>query len=164
MEMNGVAMIPLNQDSVLSGEMYRIEDVQSLRTPYEKHFLHTHIHVSSQIESVKFYRGDYLIPTDQPSKRFIVETLEPHASDSYFRWNFFDNILQKKDWFSDFAFDQIAADILANDENLRAEYEAKRNSDTTFARNHFAQLYWIFQQSPYFEPEYRRYPVMRIMQ
>ena len=68
--------------------MYMVDDLQSLNKPYEKHFLHKHIHVTPQDQQVKFYEGDWLIPTDQPNKRFIIETLEPHAADSYFRWNY----------------------------------------------------------------------------
>jgi hypothetical protein len=87
--------------------------------------------------------------------------LEPHAADSYFRWNFFDNIMQQKEWFSDFAFDSVANDLLNNDENLKNQFVEKQQSDSAFAKNHFQQLQWIFLQSPYYEKTHKRYPIMR---
>ncbi|MBD81416.1 MAG: hypothetical protein CL840_21035 [Crocinitomicaceae bacterium] len=161
LELNGVEVKVIDRDTILNGEMYRIDNFHSIKSPYEKHFMHDHIHVTPSKQSIQFYKGDYLVSTNQKNKRFIVEVLEPHASDSYFRWNFFDNILQQKEWFSDFGFDPVAKDLLVNDENLKKSFEEKRNSDTTFAKNHFQQLYWIFLRSPYYEKTHRRYPVMR---
>jgi hypothetical protein len=57
-------------------------------------------------------KGDYIIPTDQRAKRYIVETLEPQATDSYFNWNFFDGILNRKEGFSDYVFEDEAAELL----------------------------------------------------
>ena len=159
--MNGVELTELKNDSIVMGEMYTIDNMNSLKSPYEKHFLHDHIHVSSKKEKVKYYKGDFWIKTGQKNKRFIVEVLEPHAADSYLRWNFFDNIMQQKEWFSDFAFDSVANDLLNNNENLKKQFVEKQQSDSAFAKNHFQQLQWIFLQSPYYEKTHKRYPVMR---
>jgi hypothetical protein len=164
LKVNGVIMQQLVIDSTISGEMYYLDLVENLQSPYEKHFLHNRIKVHSERLSVKFYRGDYLIPLDQPHARYIIETLEPVSADSWFRWNFFDNILQQKEWFSEFAFDDIASDLLEQDEELRKLFEYERTSDPEFASDHFRQLYWIFKRSPYYEKTHNRYPVMRIMQ
>ena len=97
-------------------------------------------------------------PTDQ----LVMEILEPRCADSYFAWGFFDTMLQQKEWFSDYVFEDIAADLLVKDAALKAAFEAKRNADPAFAKDAWAQLYFIYQRSPYFEPNYRRYPVVRI--
>jgi hypothetical protein len=163
LKINGVSLSYLQKDTVIEGEMYKLEDVQSLNKPYEKHFLHKHVHVTPSKQHVKFYRGDVIVSTQQKAKRFLVETLEPHAADSYFRWNYFDNVLQQKEWFSEFAFDEIAEKLLENDALLKRQFEEKRMGDSSFSNSHFAQLYWIFKRSPYYEAEYNRYPVMRIL-
>ena len=51
---------------------------------------------------------------NQVANRFLIETLEPQAEDSYFAWNFFDGILGQKEGYSAYAFEDIAADYLKN--------------------------------------------------
>jgi hypothetical protein len=82
--------------------------------------------------------------------------------DSYFAWNFFDPILMEKEYFSDYVFEDVAVELLNNDSKLRGEFEQKKKSDAEFAKNSEAQLYFIYQHSPYFEKSFKRYPVGRI--
>lgn len=161
LKINNVELIVIENDTTINGEMYTVENQKSLKKPFEKHFLHTELEVSKKRQLVQFYKGDLLIKTNQKNRRFIVEVLEPQAVDSYFRWNFFDNVLQQKEWFSPLAFDQIAQNLLNDDENLRKEFEKQQNTDSTFAKNHSQQLQWIFVRSSYYEKTHNRYPVMR---
>ena len=64
--------------------------------------------------------------------------------------------------FSDFAFDPIAKELLEADEILNTEFQEKRKNDSKFAENHMDQLLWIFHRSKYYEPEHKRYPIMRV--
>ena len=111
---------------------------------------------------ISFSKGDYLIPTDQPYVRFILETLEPHATDSYFSWNFFDEILQQKEYFSHYVFEEKAAKILLENAELKQAFELQKQHDEDFSKNHWDQLYWIYKHSDNYEPSHRRYPVFRI--
>ena len=63
--------------------------------------------------------------TDQPAVRFILETLEPQAPDSYFAWNFFDGILMQKEYFDGYVFEDTAAELLRKDPALQKALEAK---------------------------------------
>jgi hypothetical protein len=92
----------------------------------------------------------------------LVETLEPDAPDAFFAWNFFDAILQQKEYFSDYVFEDDAAQLLKANPALQKALDEKRNTDTSFTQNGEAQLAFIYQHSPYQEPEYLRYPVFRI--
>jgi hypothetical protein len=60
--------------------------------------------VQKEKQKLQYFEGDYLIELNQPANRYIVETLEPHATDSYFNWGFFDAILQQKEWFLGLCF------------------------------------------------------------
>lgn len=100
---------------------------------------------------------------NQKANRFLMETLEPQATDSYFAWNFFDGILQQKEGFSPYVFEDIAAQYLKENPELRKKLEAKKNSDSEFAQNAYAQLYFVYQHSPWIEPEFMQYPVYRVM-
>ena len=116
------------------------------------------------MQHVKFYAGDYVIRLNQACNRYIVETLEPQGGDSFFAWNFFDGILQQKEWFSDYIFEEKADSLLQHNDALKDDLVRKQKSDTAFAKDHWAQLNLIYQRSPYMEKTLNRYPVARIMQ
>jgi len=99
----------------------------------------------------------------QPTDRYVMETLELTAEDGFFAWNFFDSRLQQKEWFSDYVFEDIAADLLEQDPSLKAALETRRTADPSFAADAWAQLLFIYQRSPYFEKSYRQYPVLRVV-
>jgi hypothetical protein len=111
---------------------------------------------------MKFKKGDYYIPMNQVANRFLIETLEPTASDSYFAWNFFDGILGQKEGYSGYAFEDIAAEYLKTNSDLKNKLEQKRTTDTAFAKNGRAQLNFVYENSPWVEPNYLRYPVYRV--
>ena len=92
-----------------------------------------------------------------------MEVLEPEAMDSYFTWNFFDPILSQKEGFSSYVFEDTAEKLLAENPQLKMQLEEKRASDTSFARNAYQQLDFIFKNSPYAEPDHNRYPVFRLL-
>ena len=92
-----------------------------------------------------------------------METLEPQGEDSYFAWNFFDPVLGQKEGFSDYAFEDIAAEYLNNHPDAKAKLDQRRAGDSAFAKNERAQLDFVFQNSPYFEPAYLQYPVYRVV-
>ena len=104
-----------------------------------------------------------MIPTDQPGVRFLLETLEPEATDSYFRWNFFDAIMQQKEYFSSYVFEDIALQLLEKDSDLAARYQAEKEGNPEFSANRRAQLDWIYRNSPYYEPAHLSYPVYRYL-
>jgi hypothetical protein len=111
-----------------------------------------------------FNAGDYLVPVrTPPTSRYVMEVLEPRAEDSFFAWGFFDSILQQKEWFSSYIFDGVAKELLENDPGLKARFEEKKATDPQFASDSFAQLYYVYKASPYFEKTFRLYPVARVV-
>ncbi|MCO4292837.1 M14 family metallopeptidase [Solitalea sp. MAHUQ-68] len=164
LKLNGVQMKPLTKDMALRGEMYFIDDYKTGTRPYEGHYLHSTIKVTKDTMNVQFYKGDYVVQVDQAVNRYIVETLEPQAIDSYFNWNFFDSILGQKEGFSDYLFEDIATEILKKDPELKAKLEEKRKADPKFAQSAYAQLDFIYKNSPYYEKTHNRYPIMRLLQ
>ncbi|MBS0029557.1 M14 family metallopeptidase [Chitinophaga sp. 22321] len=159
---NNVQMQPLPHDTVMQVEVYHITDFRSYTKPYEKHYLHTNIKVSSSKDSIRFRKGDYYIPMNQTANRFLIETLEPAAGDSYFAWNFFDAILGQKEGYSPYVFEDTGAAYLKQHPELQDLLDKKKAGDSAFANSASAQLDFIYRNSPYAEPEYMRYPVYRV--
>ncbi len=159
---NGVILQPLHKDTLLAVNAYYITDYKSPQRPFEGRFVHTSVKVRTEPQRIHFYRGDYLVAVNQAANRYIVETLEPQGIDSFFNWNFFDSVLDQKEYFSDYIFDDTAADLLRHDPALRQQLADKRASDKTFAEHADAQLDFIYRQTPYYEKTHNRYPVYRL--
>ena len=163
LQLNKVKMEALKKDTMINVEYYMIDDYKTAPRQYEMHHLNSDVKVSVKKEKVLFRKGDWYIPMNQVANRFLVEVLEPRGGDSYFAWNFFDGILGQKEGYSAYAFEDIAAEYLKNNAQLKEKLDAKRASDTAFAKSARAQLNFVYQESPWFEPSYMRYPVYRVI-
>ncbi len=163
LSLNGVTMRRLVKDTTIEVEVYRVDDFKPGMRSYEGHHVNTDVKVSVTRQQVHFRKGDLYIPTAQRARRYIVETLEPKGEDSFFAWNFFDPILGQKEGYSDYVFEDLAADYLKTTPEVRQKLLARRSSDTAFAKNGAAQLNYVYQQSPWIEPAYLRYPVARVV-
>jgi len=159
---NKVQMTQLKKDSTIEVEVYRIDDYKTAPRQNEMHHINSDVKTSVTVRQMKFKKGDYYIALNQVANRFLIETLEPTAIDSYFAWNFFDGILGQKEGYSGYAFEDIAADYLKTNPDLKHKLEQKRETDTAFAKNGRAQLNFVYENSPWFEPDYLRYPVYRL--
>jgi hypothetical protein len=159
---NKVQMTQLKKDSVIEVEVYRIDDYKTAPRQFEMHHLNSEVKTSTTVKQMKFRKGDYYIPLNQVANRFLIETLEPTAADSYFAWNFFDGILGQKEGYSGYSFEDIAVDYLKSNPDLKTKLNQRVASDTAFAKNGRAQLNFVFENSPWYEPDYLRYPVYRV--
>lgn len=161
---NNINMRRLTKDSTIQVEAYRIESYTASPRPYESHHPNSEVKISSRTITKTFRKGDYFIPLNQTGNRFLLELLEPNAPDSYFAWNFFDGILVQKEGFSSYAFEDKAAAYLKEHPELKTRLDEKKAADTAFAKNAYAQLDFIFKNSPYYEPGHMQYPVFRVME
>jgi len=160
---NGVRMQQISEDQVMDVDVYRITGVTSRPHAYEGHLFHDEVTLQSHREQVKVEAGDYLIPLDQPQARYIVETLEPQGHDSFFRWGFFNSCLEKKEAYSDYVFEDTAAEILRDEPAVRVAFDAWKQENPALLHDQTAVLDFIFARCQRFvEPEWNRYPVLRI--
>lgn len=164
LQLNQVHLEELQQDTKLDVEVYHIEDFKTVERPFEGHYLHYDVEVKTSQERLTFSKGDYLVPVNQWVNRYIVETLEPQAVDSFFAWNFFDTILQRKEGFSSYVFEDEAQRLLEADPELVARFEERKQSDPEFAESSQAQLNFLFENSPHYEQAHLRYPIYRVME
>ncbi|WP_286767302.1 MULTISPECIES: hypothetical protein [Sphingobacterium] len=160
--LNQIKMIPLKQDMVIAVEQYRIKDFKTTSSPYEGHYLHFDTSLLRESNKVNLRAGDYLVPLNQDGVKFLLETLEPEAIDSYFNWNFFDAILGQKEYYSAYVFEDTAAKLLKENKDLRAAFEREKMNNPKLAASSSAQLDWIYKHSPYYEESHLLYPIYRI--
>lgn len=162
LQLNQVPLQYLSMDTTMSVETYKIISYQSSATPYEGHHQKRNTKVEPVKLEKKFNKGDVLIKTGTRFDFFLATVLEPTSYDSYFTWGFFDSMLQQKEWFSDYVWEDKAYEILQSNERLLYDFEKNKLSDTAFANNTWEQLYFIYKASSYFEESYMQYPVYKI--
>jgi hypothetical protein len=159
LQLNGVEMKRLRADVALDLEMYYIEDYKNGSTPYEGRYLKSQVKLKAEMQKVNFYEGDYLVFTDQIKNRYIIETLEPQATDSFFAWNFFDSTLGQKEHFSDYVFEDVAAQLLKDDPKLAEDLKLEKLKNLA----NFSALDWVYRNSKYYEKTHKRYPIGRLV-
>ena len=162
LKLNKVQMQQFEKDTMLPVQVYRIEDYNTSKSPYEGHYPHSKTRVSASNEKVSIRKGDFFIPIKQKAAQYLMATLEPQAPDSFFNWNFFDSVLQQKEGFSPYVFEDIARELLDDYPEVEEEFLEKKKNDREFANNWYAQLDWIHKKSEYYEKAHLRYPIFRV--
>ena len=162
LELNGIKTHRLLKDTMMAASFYKIDEYKSRLTPYEKHHGNYAVKTSKLAENTTFLKGDYVVELNQPGNRYVVEMLEPTGDDSFFAWNFFDAILQQKEGYSDYRWEDIAADVLKKDVVLQQKLAAKKSLEPDFAKNAGAILNYIYKNSVHYEKAHMRYPVYRV--
>ena len=164
LQWNGVVLHEIKQAATVHAQTYKIRHVSSRPNAYEGHLFHDQVSLDCQSAEIHAQAGDLLLILDQPQARYAIETLEPEAHDSFFRWGFFNSVLEKKEAYSDYVFEDTALDILQTEEATRIAFEQWKKDNSTLLNHQEAVLDFIFSHCQRFrEPEWRRYPVVRLM-
>jgi len=163
LKLNKVKYHKIESDTSLNVEAYTIEKFNTSSSPYEGHYPHNRTKVILDKQELDFRQGDYIFFVDSYAGRYLVETLEPEASDSFFNWNYFDSILQQKEGFSPYVFEDVAFTLLQENEALKTRFEERKKNEPDFAENWYAQLDFIYKNSPHYEKAHNAYPVYRIV-
>ncbi|MBW2936557.1 M14 family metallopeptidase [Aureisphaera sp. CAU 1614] len=159
---NQITLTEVKKDTLISAEVYKIKNYETFNNPYEGHYPHYNTQVETFEEEVSVKKGDFMVSTQQPGIRYLLETLEPMAVDSFFNWNYFDTILQQKEGFSPYVWEDLAEAFLNEHPEIKTEFETKKTTEPNFAANWFAQLDWIHKQSSNYEKSHLRYPIVRV--
>ena len=164
LKLNGVDLRPVGRECKVEVESYRIIDFKKEETPFEGLHLHNKVQVVRENALISLCRNDWVVPLGQARDRYILETLEPEAADSFFRWAFFDPVLNRKETFSGYVFEDEAERLLQVEPGLREEFEAWKLANSNLVNNEHAVLHYIFtHRERYAEPEWCRYPIYRIV-
>ncbi|MGG8496607.1 M14 family zinc carboxypeptidase [Tenacibaculum sp. TC6] len=158
---NQIEFTRFEKDTTVTVKVQHIKNYDTRKAAYEGHYLHYNTVVEETTQEVLFKKGDIYIPTQQNGVRYLIETLEAEAEDSFFNWNFFDTVLQQKEGFSAYVFEDIAEAFLKEHPEVKTALEEKIKADANFAKNTYAQLYFVYKHTPHYEPAYLQLPVYK---
>ena len=158
---NQISYTQFEKDTTLVVETIHVDDYKTRTSAYEGHYLHYNTSIKIDSIAVHFYKGDLYIPVNQKGARYLMETLEPEATDSFFNWNFFDTVLQQKEGYSGYVFEDVAEQILKENTFIKDAFEAKKAADKDFAKNPRAQLNFIYKRSLHYEKAHLLLPIYK---
>lgn len=159
----GIEVERLAAETSLEVESYRLPgagpDVE--KSPFEGHTLYLSGEPVVERSSITLPAGSFRVDTAQAAGTLAVLLLEPQCSDSYFRWGYFAAILQRTEYYEGYVMEPMAQAMLDADPELRKQFEAKLLDDPAFASSPAARLGWFYERTPFYDEQYRRYPVVR---
>ena len=152
-----VERIPSARD--VDVDMYRLHDPKLATEAFEGH---VGVTASATVEkrNERFAAGSYRVPTDQPLGELAGVLLEPASEDSFFQWGFFNEILQRTEYFEAYVMEPLARQMMA-DPKIAAEFQRQLETDPAFRASPERRLHFFYERSPYFDDRWLLYPVGR---
>jgi hypothetical protein len=149
-------------------ETYRFTSTKFAANASEGHVMLT---VEPRVVEEKIFipAGSYWIPMKQRRARLILSLLEPNAPDSIASWGLLDSVFEggggrggRGGAVGEYLSEPIARRMMADQPDLRQQFEQKLASDQQFAADPRARLQWWFEQSKYQPEDAGRYPFVRV--
>jgi hypothetical protein len=158
---HGLRLQRLSAPATMEVESYRFSDAKWAAAPFEGRLMATY--KTEPVRETRTYpAGSVLVPMAQPAARVALYLLEPDAPDSFVAWGFFNPIFEEKEYAEDYVMEKLAREMMAKDENLRREFEARVANDPKFAGSATERLRFFYMRSPYWDRQLNLYPVGRI--
>jgi hypothetical protein len=142
-------------------EAFRASRAQFAATPFEGRMRLT-LAGRWQREARNVRAGALFVPIAQPAARLVMHLLEPQAPDSLSAWGFFNACYEQKESLEPYVAERIAREMLAQSEELQAEFARRLKQDPAFAASPGARLEFFLRRHPSWDEQYNLYPVLRV--
>lgn len=160
-KLHGIKCLKLSKPTKIKVKSYKFKNYMWGKTPFEGRFmLETDYEIIE--EDREYPAGSVVIDMNQRTARIIPYILEPKADGSFINWGFFNPVFEQKEYGESYVMEKLARKMLAEDDELKKEYEKKKADDKAFANNWLLQLNWFYSKSPYWDDRKDVYPVGKI--
>ncbi|MDQ2702803.1 MAG: M14 family metallopeptidase [Pseudomonadota bacterium] len=161
LDTHGIRYQPIEQPLQLQAQAFEAEKVEFAANSVEGH---QRLEIDGQWQDTRasLQAGALFVPVAQPLARLLVHILEPQAPDSMAAWGGFNNAFERKEYMEGYVAEEEARKMMAADPALKAEFEARLESDPGFAASPYARLNFFYQRHPAYDRGYNHYPVLRV--
>lgn len=157
---HGFKVNELKEEKTLTVNTYRFSNVSFLPMSSEGRCRLAHFDTEEITKEVTFPKGSAVVKTSQNGIRLLMNLLEPEMQGSLFEWGFFNNVLQRVEYFETYKMEPMAKAMLAADPFLAEQFNAwKASYDKDKQPSQYEMLNWFYERSPYFDKSYQIYPV-----
>jgi hypothetical protein len=108
---------------------------------------------------IEFPAGSVRIPVDQSLGELLVILMEPESVDSFFQWGYFHSILSQTEYMETYIMEPLIAKMLAEDANLKIQFEEKMKTDLEFAKSPRSIYRWFYEKTLYFDQQWKVIPI-----
>ncbi|PIE02833.1 MAG: carboxypeptidase [Acidobacteria bacterium] len=157
LQRHGIQMELIDKVVTQTLTAYRFEQPEYGKAIFEGHFRVNASFIELKRE-MTFQPGSVRVPLDQPLGDLAVNLLDPRFPDSFFQWGFFNQIFQRTEYTEAYAIIPHAEDML-KDPIIKQAFETKLKEDEAFRNNRRARLYWFYEKTPYYDQQWKLYPV-----
>ena len=162
LKLHGIEMEYLRNPREVEVDLYRLNGAKTAEAPFEGRVrLELPEPPTVERRTEVYAPGSVRIPTDQPLGDLAIHLLEPQASDSFLQWGFFLEILSRTEYIEGYVIDPLAERMVAENPELKKEFEAALKADPELAENPRARRQWFYARSLYFDDRWMLYPVGR---
>jgi hypothetical protein len=170
LKLHGVEMSRTEKSLDQVFETYRFASAKFDASATEGHVM---LSVEPRVVKEKIFipAGSYWVPMKQRRARLILAMLEPNAPDSIASWGLLNSVFEGggrggrgggRGGVGEYLSEPIARRMMADQPELRKQFEQKLASDSQFAADPAARLRWWFEQSKYQPEDSGRYPIVRV--
>jgi murein tripeptide amidase MpaA len=163
LRLQGVKVRRLAKSWSDSVEVTRLIDWSFDAQPFEGHHPMHANKVALEHQWRTYRPGDVWVPCDQRGGLMAMHLCEAQAPDGLLTWNYFDTVVQPKEYGEDYVVEPLARAMLAKDPALAKEFAQKLAADTSFAANPGARSDFFYRRSPWADPEQNLVPVVRAL-
>lgn len=157
---HGFKVNELKEEKTLTVNTYRFSNVSFLPMPSEGRCRLADFDTEEITKEVTFPKGSAVVKTSQNGIRLLMNLLEPEMQGSLFEWGFFNNVLQRVEYFEIYKMEPMAKAMLAADPFLAEQFdEWKASYGKDKQPSQYEMLNWFYERSPYFDKSYQIYPV-----
>ena len=162
LELHNVQMENLKEDTILNIETYEFHDVSWRNKPFEGRVMLDY-KVKPIMRKMHFSAGSKLVRLNQRAAQLAIHMLEPQAPDALVRWGFINTIFEQKEYAESYVIEKMARKMLAENPELKDEFEVWKKSNEQSASNPYAVWTWFYKRTPYWDENIAVYPIGRIM-
>lgn len=163
LDLHAIEYERLEEETEVEVERIRLPEAAVGGNPYEGHVRVTPGAMTTETATVTFAPGSLRVPTLQAGGTLAALLLEPASEDSFFQWGMMLEVLQRTEYFETYVMEPMARAMLEADADLAREFADRLASDEEFAGDARARLDFFYERTPYYDQEYRAYPIMREM-
>ncbi|WP_350635119.1 M14 family metallopeptidase [Pseudoalteromonas sp. GW168-MNA-CIBAN-0100] len=158
LKLHGVSINKLVGANTQPLKVAKVADYTFDKAPFEGRF-----RVSASFDYVPAINVDldgwYQVNTQQKAGELAVHLLHPEAPDSFFAWGEFNTIFQRTEYMENYALIPFARQMLKDNPKLALKFDEKLK-DKSFASDADARLNWLYEQSPFYDQAYLKYPIL----
>lgn len=168
--LHGIRVSRLEEPVTALVEVYRLPEADiAPSAPYTPSLFEGRVRVDpgtliTETARRTFPAGSYRVDTDQPLGDLAVLLLEPGSADSFFQWGLFLEIFNRTEYADAYVMEPLAQRMMEQDPALLEAFQQRLLNDPDFAADPGQRLQWFYEKTPYFDQNYRVYPVARLME